>query len=181
MIGTPFLLQGALRTLAQDAAARARAVGGSPRKSGCGGQPMSTFHERLEQKHAENRGRLMGEAPVLFVCQDCHKIVDKKKNGRCLDCNRINERNKSRPRRVRLGSTASRGYGATHKRYRRAWAVAVEAGRVNCTRCGLRIEPGQPWDLGHSDENRRRYSGPEHAHCNRATAGREQPRHSRVW
>lgn len=124
-------------------------------------------------------------SPTLFICMDCHKIVDQKKNGRCLPCNRINERNKSRARRAKAGSTAQRGYGATHKRYRKAWAPRVEAGGVSCWRCGLLIEPRQPWDLGHDDEDRRRYSGPEHRHCNRGAAAAgpraSERRHSRVW
>ncbi len=46
----------------------------------------------------------------------------------------------------------------------------MAAGRATCARCGGRIEPGQPWDLGHVDGDRLRYSGPEHAACNRATS-----------
>jgi hypothetical protein len=48
----------------------------------------------------------------------------------------------------------------------------VAAGRVKCWRCGERIDPGSDWHLGHDDENRSRYRGPEHARCNTATAGR---------
>ncbi len=67
-----------------------------------------------------------------------------------------------------------------------------------CARCGLRIEPGQPRDLGHDDVDRRRYVGPEHARSvdcpkggNRATARHRVERegrrtsvdlgHSRIW
>jgi hypothetical protein len=56
----------------------------------------------------------------------------------------------------------------------------VDAGLVDCARCGERIEPGQPWDLGHHDSDRMRYSGPEHAACNRATSGRRRVT-SRRW
>jgi hypothetical protein len=42
---------------------------------------------------------------------------------------------------------------------------------VDCARCGERIEPGEPWDLGHDDVDRSRYTGPEHRRCNRSTRG----------
>ena len=76
------------------------------------------------------------------------------------------------------GKTAARGYGGRHQRLRAMVAPLVAAGKAICWRCGERIEPGAPWDLGHSDEDRNIYNGPEHrgreckAGGNRATAGR---------
>ena len=66
-----------------------------------------------------------------------------------------------------------RGYGRAHQRMRRDWAPLVEAGQVDCWRCGERIPSGDPWDLGHDDIDRAKYRGPEHQRCNRATRKRE--------
>ncbi|UTI62235.1 hypothetical protein NBH00_12740 [Paraconexibacter antarcticus] len=89
-----------------------------------------------------------------------------------------------------MASTTDRGYNYAHKRLRRRWAREVEQGHVACARCRRLIQPGEPWDLDHDDQDRSRYIGPSHARCNRATAGRRPPspraaqaptRHSRVW
>ena len=88
-------------------------------------------------------------------------------------------------------STTERGYGNEHQRLRKVWAPHVERGEVRCARCGRLIQPGTPWDLGHDDNDRSVYSGPEHRRCNRRTAahqaGQQVPkypagrRHSEEW
>lgn len=70
------------------------------------------------------------------------------------------------------GTRQARGYDATHTRLRKQWVPIVAAGAVHCTRCHQLITKGQAWDLGHDDDDRSAYTGPEHARCNRATAGR---------
>jgi hypothetical protein len=57
----------------------------------------------------------------------------------------------------------------------RGWEC-LERGRPT----GTLILPGEPWDLGHNDEDRSYYNGPEHRRCNRATAGRKR-KTSREW
>jgi len=65
-----------------------------------------------------------------------------------------------------------RKWGRPHRRVRAEWEPLVAAGQVDCWRCGKRIQPGQPWDLGHDDNDRSVYRGPECIPCNRATHGR---------
>lgn len=71
-------------------------------------------------------------------------------------------------------TTTQQGYGQQHQLRRQMLAPMVLAGGVQCARCGEAIRPGEPWDLGHVDGDRSRYAGPEHARCNRATAGRNR-------
>ena len=73
----------------------------------------------------------------------------------------------------KLLSTAVRGYAGSHPRIRRGVKAVVDAGGVVCWRCGLPIEPGSKWQLGHDDYDRRVYRGPEHVLCNLRAAGRK--------
>ena len=75
----------------------------------------------------------------------------------------------------RKASSTSRGYGQEHRAVRAAIAGRVNAGLECCVRCGLVIEAGTAWDLGHS-EDRSRWTGPEHASCNRAAGARKANR-----
>jgi DNA-directed RNA polymerase subunit RPC12/RpoP len=128
-------------------------------------------------------------SPVMTVCSGCGRIfrpteMSRSRRGRCIACAKAYEREKSRLRRQKKGTTAQRGYGREHERLRKYWALRVNAGIVDCARCGVRIQRGELWDLGHDDEDRSRYSGPEHRGCNRATrspAMAERVRRSREW
>ena len=67
-------------------------------------------------------------------------------------------------------TTAQRGYGSRHQNMRANIKRAMADGRTyNCWRCGQPINPDEPWDLGHDDNDRTSYRGPEHRACNRAT------------
>lgn len=70
------------------------------------------------------------------------------------------------------------GYGVEHQRQRKMLVPFVAAGLASCARCGEPIGIGEPWDLGHDDYDRSRWTGPEHRHCNRAT---NRLRVSRAW
>lgn len=90
-----------------------------------------------------------------------------------------------RPKKKPAG-TSDRGYGSHHQALRRQWAPKVAAGVVRCARCGELIPADGQWDLGHVDDDRTRYQGPEHRGCNRATAGRRKKKRktsnrSREW
>lgn len=87
------------------------------------------------------------------------------------------------------GRTTARGYGSAHQRKRADAEREVKAGRAVCWRCGQDINPDEPWDLGHDDDDRRHYMGPEHRYCNRAAGAakgnrsrtRPRPWQSRTW
>lgn len=71
------------------------------------------------------------------------------------------------------GTRQTRGYDAAHDRLRTHWQARIDAGEVvYCWRCKTRRITGRAWHLGHDDQDRTRYRGPECVPCNTATAGR---------
>lgn len=78
----------------------------------------------------------------------------------------------TRDRDRQRGSRQARGYDARHDQERARLAPTVTRGRTRCAKCGHLIDPGTPWDLGHTDD-RTAWTGPEHLRCNRAAAGRK--------
>lgn len=105
--------------------------------------------------------------PLLRPCigaggQPCPtRALTKDRSGRCETCRRRHWN--------AAGSSTQRGYGTAHRALREQYRPLVEAGRVTCWRCGELIAPHEPWDLGHDDNDRGEYRGPEHRDCNRAT------------
>lgn len=73
----------------------------------------------------------------------------------------------------------ARKYNMRHRRRRAIAAVRVSKGEGVCWRCGLPIDPDEPWELGHDDDGLEHRSE-EHRFCNRSAAGkRTRERHSR--
>lgn len=75
------------------------------------------------------------------------------------------------------GSTTARGYDGRHKAERERWVPIVQAGGVMCARqgpncIGKPLAPDQDFDLGHDDQDRTKYNGPECIPCNRGAGGR---------
>lgn len=100
---------------------------------------------------------------MMRICgqRGCPKVVDKRY---CAEHAAQHE--------VRRGSKKDRGYGAHFWAVRRQWVPKVEAGDVNCWRCGKPIDPQQAWHLGHNDDDRDIIEGPEHPRCNLSAAGK---------
>lgn len=101
---------------------------------------------------------------VMRVCStpECHEIIPVP--GKCPAHKRATE--------YARGTRQQRGYDANHDQLRAQWEPRVATGRVRCARCHRPIQPATPWDLGHHDTDRTRYTGPEHATCNRSAGGR---------
>lgn len=83
-------------------------------------------------------------------------------------------------------TTTQRGYGSAHQRIRKQWEPIVEAGEADCHEdiCLMPsrwIEPGSPWDLGHTPDGTA-YIGPCHVRCNRSEgAARGNAQRSPAW
>jgi hypothetical protein len=131
--------------------------------------------------------RLVGDRPIRpwnrrpakqsgpKMCAHCKtELTPSRRHKYCATCGPAIARARSGGgfRRRPRGKTSERGYGIGHQRLRASIDRDVQLGGVVCVRCGELIEPGEAWDLGHDDHDRSRHSGPEHARCNRATAGR---------
>ncbi len=68
--------------------------------------------------------------------------------------------------RDHVASADERGYGREHRALRRQWAKVVAKGETHCWRCGVWLNPAEPWHLGHDDDDRSQYRGPECVPCN---------------
>lgn len=129
--------------------------------------------KRLSRERAA-RVRASRPAGPPRLCVWCGAPTPTRRHSYCAVCVLTRPRRRPSRRRDRGGSTGARGYGSAHQKLRKVWKARVDAGGVRCARCGGMLVPGEPWDLGHDDFDRSRYTGPEHARCNRATSGRRK-------
>ena len=161
------------------------------------GPPKSATGGSLEargapQTAAQAIARRLAPAKPPRACSRCGEPATSSRHHYCDACRaqakdrRTHEhRHRDRERTATRPTTTEQGYGAAHQKLRAKWAPAVAGGGVFCARCGGRIDPGEPWDLGHDDEDRSRYAGPEQSLCNRRTAthraDRRRASDSRSW
>lgn len=125
--------------------------------------------------------RITAEGSPPRMCENgCGREATSSRHWYCGRCREAKRRAKAARSTPKTGTTTERGYGVEHQRLRRQLARLVAAGGAVCVRCGELIPPGEPWDLGHDDDDRSRHSGVEHRKCNRATASR-RPVRSRDW
>ena len=97
----------------------------------------------------------------MRTCVDCGALT---RRTRCPDCQRTREHAR--------GTRQQRGYGPEHTRLRRDYQARMNRGEpFTCWRCGDPIDP-EHWMLGHDDNDRTTWRGPECIPCNCATAGR---------
>ena len=98
----------------------------------------------------------------MRVCIDCPRLIPH--GTRCPE-HRL-AKNRAR------GTRAQQGYGPGHRKLRNAYARRMAAGETfTCWRCGATINP-DAWHLGHDDNDRSIYRGPECIPCNLATSTR---------
>jgi hypothetical protein len=109
-------------------------------------------------------------------CAKCDKPARSQRHYYCVDCwaasaaKRVEDRRAYQRERSKTRETpAERGYSWAHQKARQRWKVVIADEPVLCVRCGLIIDPDEPWDLGHLDRDQARYAGPEHRFCNRSS------------
>jgi hypothetical protein len=104
----------------------------------------------------------------MKVCLEpgCPVLSDK---SRCPTHRRVRERAR--------GSSTARGYGVDHRDLRATYQQRMDQGEAFiCWRGGEPIDPSN-WTLGHCDDDRTTYHGPECPPCDYATAGRDRCPH----
>lgn len=97
--------------------------------------------------------------------------------GTCDSCGaRIVKPGAGRPAKTCDSCRVGNFYGGEHQRLREWWSEQVDEGGVQCHAVvclmpSREIMPGAEWDLGHTPDGAR-WTGPEHARCNRSEGAR---------
>lgn len=98
----------------------------------------------------------------------CPTLVD---SGSCTRCSRTKDKAR--------GTRQERGYDAVHDKLRADLQRSLDAGQViYCWRCRLKgvltkIDPTN-WHLGHDDQDRTTYRGPECPPCSLASRSKDR-------
>lgn len=140
-------------------------------------QKPSYLGVAVQQLDYTNTGR---QNPTRMACRPNIKAVTKMPRAKricpkpgcpnaaikryCQDHEREYERQR--------GNSNQRGYGSAHQAERTQWVKRIAIlGQIQCATCPTQIKPGQPFDLGHTND-RQRYIGPQCLPCNRSDGGR---------
>lgn len=174
----------------------------------CDNQRSRAYYERnRERMRAARNARNMELRGGPRMCANCHdRQTFTQRHHYCRDCmvvkrdERLQRRGDLPPEKLararQLDAERSRRYKESgkyldrykkydpfHRKRRERWEPTVAAGLATCGRCGLRILPGQDWDLGHNDFDPTIYNGPEHRYSrdcpkggNRATSRHRKER-----
>lgn len=137
--------------------------------------PALTLGERLATWRPRTTGRKAGQphnlgGDVMAMKRNCPKpnCIRVADGSYCREHNA--EHDKKR------GTKAARGYGYGFKAQRREYAKQHMTQALTCWRCGEQIPIGEPFHLGHDDDDRTIIRGPEHPLCNLEAAGKASHR-----
>lgn len=121
----------------------------------------------------------------LDVCARCFGPKPGARFKYCQSCSRIVRKQSTPPKKP----AAERGYGYAHQLQRRRVKPIVDRGEAycharECLEDSRWIQPGTPWDLGHTPD-RTTWTGPEHRRCNRvegaSRGNRQRSRREKAW
>jgi len=136
----------------------------------------ATAKVAIARARRHRKPSLLLAKPKVRLCKLCGVPAMSNRHPYCAACRDTKWRDDRRK-----ANNRARGYGNAHQRLKKQLKPVVATGRVKCARCGKLIDPLEPWDLGHDDLDRSRWTGPEHRRCNRATWQRQARRSSRAW
>jgi hypothetical protein len=179
---------GHVKPLEDFAVDRSKRIGRKPWCRECDNQRSREYYKANAEKIIARTSARRRTQSSPRICRRCGRRETMGPRFALCDPCRADRPRWKKARKRPPGNTTASGYGKPHQQLRARWAKRVATGTVRCWRCGHLIAPGTRWDLGHDDEDRRVYRGPEHAGCNRGAANRRRAgrvvmvqRTSREW